>query len=464
MASKKFPRLAFVDLETTGSTATEDRITEIGIVEVDEDGVREWSSLVNPQRHIPEFIQSLTGITNAMVAGAPAFADIADEVVKRLEDRIFIAHNARFDYGFLKNEFARLGHPFRPAVLCTVRLSRKLFPGFARHNLDAIAERHRLVVTERHRALGDAQLIWQFWNRLHESHASEAIEAAVSSLLSRPTLPSRLNDLEVVRMPGTPGVYLFYGENDLPLYIGKAVNLRRRVLAHFSGDHVSSREAQMTQQIQRVQWIETGGEIGALLQEATLVKKMLPQYNQQLRGSDDILSWRLASRRGRLQPMLVRSDDMFFGYDPDLYGLYTSARKAGDALRALCDRHALCRAVLGLEKATEGKPCFASQVGKCLGACTGKESMMSHNERVREALAPQRLAAWPFPGPVAIREGEWMHVVNGWVYQGSTRDMEEAAAMASKGRGPFDADIYRVLSHHLARARIHDFTRDEEQA
>jgi DNA polymerase III subunit epsilon len=451
MRSKKFPRLAFVDLETTGGTATEDRITEIGIVEVDEDGVREWSSLVNPHSVIPAFIQNLTGITNAMVADAPSFSDIADEVARRLEDRIFIAHNARFDYGFLKNEFLRTGHSFRPPVLCTVRLSRKLFPGFARHNLDALAERHRLTVTERHRALGDAQLIWQFWNRLHESHAPEAIEAAVSSLLSRPTLPSRLDDLQIDRLPTTAGVYLFHGENDMPLYIGKAVNLRKRVLSHFSGDHVSSREARMTQQIQRVAWIDTGGEIGALLQESSLVKKLLPQYNQQLRASEEILAWRLASRKGRLVPMLVRSDDMFFGYDPDLYGLYTSARKAGDAMRALCDEHALCRVVLGLEKGTAGKPCFAHQVGKCLGACVGKEGMAAHNVRLLGVLEPQRLEAWPYPGAIALHEEGWLHVVSGWIYQGSCRTMEEALALAGKGRGPFDPDVYRILRHHLPK-------------
>ena len=119
--------LAFVDLETTGATATADRVTEIGIVEVDEDGsVREWQQLVNPGTRIPPFIEQLTGISNAMVADAPPFAAVADETLRRLEGRLFIAHNARFDYGFLKNEFKRLGITFRAPVLCTVKLSRTL--------------------------------------------------------------------------------------------------------------------------------------------------------------------------------------------------------------------------------------------------------------------------------------------------------------------------------------------------
>ena len=121
--------LAFVDLETTGATATSDRITEIGIVEVDADGtVREWQQLVNPGTRIPPFIEQLTGISNEMVADAPTFESVAAETLRRLEGRLFIAHNARFDYGFLKNEFKRLGIAFRAPVLCTVKLSRTLYP------------------------------------------------------------------------------------------------------------------------------------------------------------------------------------------------------------------------------------------------------------------------------------------------------------------------------------------------
>lgn len=158
--------LAFVDLETTGATATADRVTEIGIVEVDEDGsVREWQQLVNPGTRIPPFIEQLTGISNEMVADAPPFAAVADETLRRLEGRLFIAHNARFDYGFLKNEFKRLGIAFRAPVLCTVKLSRTLYPEFHRHNLDSLIERHGLQADARHRALADAQLIHQFWQK-----------------------------------------------------------------------------------------------------------------------------------------------------------------------------------------------------------------------------------------------------------------------------------------------------------
>jgi DNA polymerase-3 subunit epsilon len=445
----KLPRLAFVDLETTGGTATSDRITEVGIIEVDEDGVREWSSLVNPQIHIPEFIQSLTGISNAMVANAPTFAELADDIQSRLADRVFIAHNARFDHGFLKNEFKRTGHEFRPPVLCTVRLSRKLFPEHARHNLDSIVERHRLHVTERHRALGDAQLIWQFWKAIHETLAPELIEAAVAKLVSRPSLPSQLDALQIESLPATHGVYLFYGANDLPLYIGKANNLRRRVLSHFSGDHASSKELRISQQIERIDWVETAGEIGALLQEAALVKKLMPTHNHQLRANEEVCAWRLLMKNGKLQPALATTDDLFFGHDPQLYGLYISKRNATDALKSIADAHSLCHALLGLEKVRNGKPCFARQVKKCRGACAGNESIDAHNQRILAALQELQLQPWPFDGAIGIREDAAVHVVDCWAYLGTVESLQQATALLEKGRQRFDRDVYQILQKRL---------------
>lgn len=449
LSASRFPRLAFVDLETTGGGAAQDRITEVGIIEVDEAGVHEWSSLVNPQMPIPAFIQSLTGISNEMVEHAPTFAELADQLHAKLADRIFIAHNARFDHGFLKNEFKRTGHAFRPPVLCTVRLSRKLFPGFARHNLDSIAERHRLQVSERHRALGDARLIWQFWQTIHASHAPELIEATVAKLLSRPSLPPRLDAAQLDALPCSHGVYLFYGENDLPLYIGKSNDVRRRVLQHFSGDHLSAKEQEISQQTERIESIACAGELGALLQEAALVKKLRPAHNRQLRGSEEVCAWRLAGRKGVLQPMLATTDDLFFGCDPHMYGPFAGKAEALAALRALADEHALCHGLLGLEKLRAGKPCFASQVRKCLGACAGHESLASHNERVLRALEGVRLQPWPYDGAVAIAENGALHVIDNWAYLGTVQTPGAANTLLEKGRQRFDRDVYRILHKRL---------------
>lgn len=447
-------RLAFVDLETTGATATADRITEIGIVEVDEDGVREWSSLVNPQTSIPTFIEALTGISNAMVARAPTFEELATEVHARLEGRIFVAHNARFDYSFLKQAFQRVGLVFKPTVLCTVKLSRRLYPGFARHNLDSLIERHRLIVSERHRALGDARLIWQFWQAAHEDLPSEQIQGVVKQLTTRSSLPSHLDATLIDELPSTAGVYLFYGESAL-LYIGKSKNLRQRVLSHFSGDHRSAKELEMSQQIRHIEWQETGGEVGALLQEARLVKQRSPTYNRLLRRNDMVCAWRIVVRGNQLKVALTQGEDLLFEQDSSVYGLFVSSAKASQALRSITEAHQLCPGLLGLEKIKPGKPCFASQVGRCLGACCGRELLSDHHQRLLQALQPLQVQAWPYSGPIGIREGSRekarLHLVDRWSYLGTAQDEADAwAQLASAPRQPrFDRDVYQILCKRL---------------
>ncbi len=182
-------RWVFVDVETTGASPARERVTEVGVVTVDTDGdaqrVSEWSTLVNPGVPIPAEIQWLTGITNEMVRDAPPFADIAETLYDRLSEAVFVAHNARFDHGFLKSEFARVGVDWRAATLCTVRLSRLLYPDRGPHSLDAIVARFGLDGEQRHRALGDARVLWRLLQRLLERHGVAEIELAVDRLLAR---------------------------------------------------------------------------------------------------------------------------------------------------------------------------------------------------------------------------------------------------------------------------------------
>lgn len=450
MKERRYPRLAFVDLETTGGSAGSDRITEVGIVEVDEQGVREWSSLVNPDMPIPEFIQSLTNISNEMVQQAPRFADLADEIDARLAGRVFIAHNARFDYGFLRSEFRRIGRDFHPPVLCTVRLSRKLYPEHERHNLDTLAVRHGLHVTERHRALGDAQLIWQFWQKIHEAHAADAIDDAIEKLLNRPLALPHSEALHIEDIPDTPGIYLFYGEHDAPLLVGRADHLYRRVQAHFNAGRMSPREQQMMSQVRRVDWMPTSGELGSQLLEARMVRQLQPAFNHFSRDAD-VCAWRLVMRKGALQPVLITTDDLFFGVDPDLYGLFVSRRKACDALRAIANAYQLCPRLLGLEKARGNKGCSAIAAGICRGACAGGESLDMHNQRLRAALKGMRLEPWPYAGAIAIRENAELHVIDCWSYLGSVRSEIEAVELLQKGRGRFEREAYYIVRKWLSK-------------
>lgn len=269
-------KLAFVDLETTGGTAGVDRITEIGIVELDTDENEvasawsgEWSSLVNPQTHIPAFIQQLTGISNAMVAGAPPFEELADAVSRRLEGRIFVAHNAKFDYGFLKAEFARAGIEFRATVLCTVKLSRRLFPEHRKHSLDTLIERHALRVDDRHRALADARAIAQFWQMIEQDVAPELWRAAVTELTASPRVPPQLDPEQIENLPEGAGVYLLLGDNDVVLHIGKSHTLKKRILAHFNAKQTSEKAVALFAGVRRIECVQRDEitDLNALLSE-----------------------------------------------------------------------------------------------------------------------------------------------------------------------------------------------------
>ena len=452
------PSLAFLDLETTGTAAARDRVTEVGIVRVDEDGViSEWSTLVDPECSIPPEIQALTGITNAMVAGAPTFSQIADEVAARVAGSIMVAHNARFDYGFLKHEFARLGRAFTAKVLCTVKLSRRLYADAGRHNLDAIVARHALPADDRHRALGDARILWAFVQALYRDKAAEEIEAATRRVLRTPSLPPQLPPDALDPIPEAPGVYRFYGANPLPLYVGKSVNLRERIAAHFSSDYRSANDLRLSSEIVRIEFEETAGELGALLRESRLVKTLLPAYNQRLRRRADMVALHVTAEPAA--PEYVPSDAIDPGELDDLYGPFGSRRDAREALRGLAAEAALCWSALGLEQ--RNGPCFARQVRKCAGACVGAETREAHHARLREVLAKHALKHWPYPGTIGAREvsltGERtdIHVLRNWCWLGTATDEGELQAMLeAPPRASFDLDIYRVLVRHLPRTAI----------
>jgi DNA polymerase III subunit epsilon len=277
--------IAFVDLETTGGSTGVHRITEVGVVEIGPQGASRWSTLVDPQQPIPPFIQQLTGITDAMVRGAPTFDAIAPDLFARLDGKLFVAHNASFDRGFLRSEFERVGLAFNPDVLCTVRLSRALFPAEKRHGLDALVERHALVPSDRHRALADADLLWQFWRRLHDLVPLDALRAQIDRTMRRYRLIGDLTEDSLEAAPAGCGIYMFYGEDDVPLFVGRSVRVRQRIRAHLTGERRSSKDQRLAQLVRRVDWRATGGELGALLAEAQWIAALRPSHNRLPRTS-----------------------------------------------------------------------------------------------------------------------------------------------------------------------------------
>jgi DNA polymerase-3 subunit epsilon len=288
--------LAIVDVETTGAHPVYDRVTEIAVIEAEGGEITsQWSTLVDPETTIPAAIQALTGITDAMVAGAPTFGGLAEGLYERLAGRVLVAHNARFDYSFLRHEFERAGLRFTARTLCTVKLSRRLYPQHARHNLDAVMARHNLACSARHRALGDAEVVWQFLLSAGAERGEEALAHAARLVAKQPTLPAHIDRSIIDAIPDEPGVYLFHGEGGAPLYVGKSVAMRTRVLSHFADDVRSTKEMQLAREVRTIEWQRTAGELGALLREAELVTQLLPVYNRRLRRAADLCSFSLAS-------------------------------------------------------------------------------------------------------------------------------------------------------------------------
>ena len=448
--------LIFVDLETTGANFVNDRIIEIGVVEVDQDGAREWNSLIDPGMPVPPFITGLTGIDTAMVVSAPRFEQLAATILEKLKGRLFIAHNARFDYGFLKHEFKRLGVNFRATSLCTVKLSRKLFPAHHRHNLDTLVERYGVeVVGDRHRALADARVLWELWQRWHELLPAETIWQAIDLITGRPELPPYFDPSLVDDLPEAPGAYALYGETGELLLIKRSANLRQQVLAHFSP---ANRETALARDMRRIDWRETAGELGARLKEIELIIPSRPT-------NDDLCSWQLIQHgEGDFRPQLVFAHDVDFACAKDLFGLYANRREAMHALRKLAEAHRLCHTQIGLGTGKAGEACIAFKQKTCRGACIGKEPVSLHSARLMAALAKLKIHVWPYPGPIALLERdefgmrEDYHVIDLWRYLGTAQNEEMLHALVNNrddaGGTAFDANIYRIIGKYLKAGKI----------
>ncbi len=377
-------RYAVVDIETTGGDPRRDKITEIGIVIMeDQEQVDKYSTLINPERSIPEFITRITGITNEMVASAPKFYEVAKEIVQKTEGAIFVAHNVRFDYQFLQNEFKQLGYTFSKRKLCTVRLSRRVWPGLPSYSLGNLIKHFEIEVSARHRALDDAYAASEVLkSALESANTKKEIRQLVSEGVALTRLPTQLKQEDILTLPEECGVYYFKDAHDNIVYIGKSKSIQKRVKQHFSKE--GRKANRLFREVAQIDTVITGSELLSLLHESMEIKKHKPPIN--VAQKTTAYPYRILSEQldDEFITFAIVKQDLLLVDGQELHGRFTKKKYATDHLKWLSAEYELCNQKVGLEKKSDAA-CFLYEFQKCMGACVGEESLESYNLRALAA-------------------------------------------------------------------------------
>lgn len=370
---------AIVDIETTGTYAASHSITEIAILLHDgEKVIDRYSTLINPGSTIAPFITRLTGITNEMLRTAPAFHEIAKKIWEMTDDAVFVAHNVNFDYSFIREEFKQLGADFKRKKLCTVRLSRAAFPGHTSYSLGTICNQLGIKINDRHRAMGDAEATVKLFEKCIRVDEEKHLNALLKRNPLQTVLPPSLPAEKYNKLPESIGVYYFHDSNGKVIYVGKAINIKKRIYSHFTGK--GKNRLSFMDAIADISFQLCGTELIALLLESDEIKKHFPMYNrvQKFDKTFFVLS-EYVNQKGIRQLNFskghksIRALKTFNTYD-----------EASESIRALTEKFELCAKYSGLQS-TQGA-CYNFHLKKCKGICVGLESIDSYNDRVRSAL------------------------------------------------------------------------------
>ena len=370
---------AVVDIETTGNGPKGQKITEISALIFDgKKIINEFTSLVNPEQNIPAFITNLTGITNAMVRNAPKFYEIAKKVEEITKDTIFVAHNVNFDYNIIHAEFKSLGFDFKRKKLCTVRLTRKIIPGLTSYSLGNICTAEKILINGRHRAKGDAEATVELFRRLLLRDDNFTINSFLNPKSRQATLPPLLDKIVIDKLPETFGVYYFKNLAKEVIYVGKANNIKQRVISHFYDK--KKKEQTMCLETADISFTKTGSELLALLLESSEIKHIYPKFNRaQRRAGEAIGLFSYEDQKGIIHLAYNR-----LKLAPNAIMKYYSVAECRTHLESLCAEFELCPKYCHLQ--TNVSSCFHFQLKECKGICCDKEDIEEYNKRVKAAI------------------------------------------------------------------------------
>lgn len=375
---------AIIDVETTGGRAVRDRITEIAIVVHDGTKIVDtFDSLVNPETRIPYGITQLTGITQEMVADAPKFYEIAKKVVELTEGAVFVAHNVRFDYSFIREEFRRLGFTFTRKQLCTVRLARKAFPGLRSYSLGKLIKHFGIQVNDRHRALADTLATVELFEKiLHKEDGGQTAEEMINLGIKEALLPKNVSLETMHALPEACGVYYMHDEEGRCVYVGKSINIKKRVAQHFSKK--TEKASKLQRFVHDITYEITGSELAALLLESHEIKTLRPYVNR--------------AQRRRYFPFVIHTytnDEGYICFAVDkptaakrkklnVVGEYTKLNGAKGRLKYALEHYELCGRFCNVDTGTTA--CFNFHLKQCRGGCVGQEAAEEYNARARAVI------------------------------------------------------------------------------
>lgn len=441
-------KYSIIDIETNGGV----KITEISIFIFDgEQIIDEYTTLINPECNIPAFITNLTGITNNMVKDAPKFFEVAKKIFEITEDCVFVAHNVNFDYNIIAKEFKELGLSFKRKKLCTVRLSRKLLPGKKSYSLGKLCISEDIPLIGRHRARGDAEATTILFQRLYKLDNGSVFTSFLNPKSREATLPPLLPKNVFDKLPETEGVYYFKNEDKEIIYIGKANNIKQRVLSHFYDK--KKKEITMCMATADIAYTETGSELLALLLESAEIKHHFPKYNRaQRKTKEGFALFSYEDRKGVLHLAWNQLKNV-----PNPLIKFYSLSEARQFVEKLCETHELCPKYCNLQ--TNVSSCFHYQLKQCKGVCREEESIQNYNKRVLKAIASVRFKTENFVIKEKGRKKEesaYALVLNG-VYQGygylnSTKtptSTEEYLSMIEPQKD--NKDINNILKGYLKK-------------
>jgi DNA polymerase III subunit epsilon len=372
---------AIVDIETTGGFAAANGITEISIHIFDGTAVLEiFETLINPQQPIPYYIQSMTGITDEMVKDAPLFEEVAGKIYQLLHDKIFVAHNVNFDYSFIKSHLAASSYSLNSKKLCTVRLSRKIFPGFPSYSLGNLCYSLGIAITDRHRAGGDTAATVKVFQLLLQNDKESVIEKSLIKTSKEQILPPNVPKADFEKLPYTPGGDYFHNEKGKIIYVGKAKNIRYRVNSHFSNNSQSRQRQNFLRYTYSITYQPCATELMAHILESTEIKKLWPIFNYSQKNAESVYGIFMYEDQNGYHRLAIEKNKKHLKPVHTFHYL----TDGHSTLRRLIREHDLCPKLCFIQ--TSPAACEGVREKYCHGACDQHEEPELYNIRVQQAI------------------------------------------------------------------------------